>query len=62
MKSRTIRLLALLGAFALVLAACDIDGGGDTTTSEAADGDHSSPRHHRTIRGADDFGRGWSKW
>ncbi|MGH8948918.1 MAG: substrate-binding domain-containing protein, partial [Acidimicrobiia bacterium] len=33
MKSRTIRLLAMLGAFALLLAACDIDAGGDTTTS-----------------------------
>jgi phosphate transport system substrate-binding protein len=36
MKSRTIRLLALLGALALVLAACGGDGSGDTTTSEAA--------------------------
>ncbi len=36
MKSRTIRLLALLGVFALVLAACGGDGSGDTTTSEAA--------------------------
>jgi phosphate transport system substrate-binding protein len=36
MKSRTIRLLALLGALALVLAACAGDGAGDTTTSEAA--------------------------
>ena len=35
MKSQTIRLLALLGAFALVLAACG-DESGDTTTSEAA--------------------------
>ena len=36
MKSRTIRLLALLGALALVLAACGGDGSGDTTTSGAA--------------------------
>ena len=36
MKSRIVRLLGLAVVLALVAAACDIDGGGDTTTSEAA--------------------------
>ena len=36
MKSRIVRLLGLVVVLALVAAACDIDGGGDTTTSEAA--------------------------
>jgi phosphate transport system substrate-binding protein len=35
MKSRIVRLLGLAVVLALVAAACDIDSGGDTTTSEA---------------------------
>ncbi|HEX2404228.1 MAG TPA: substrate-binding domain-containing protein, partial [Acidimicrobiia bacterium] len=36
MKSRIVRLLGLAVVLALVAAACDIDSGGDTTTSEAS--------------------------
>ena len=61
MKSQTIRLLALLGAFALVLAACDIDGGGDTTTSEAATETTAAPDTTEASGGADHVRRRWSK-
>ncbi|HJQ90868.1 MAG TPA: substrate-binding domain-containing protein, partial [Acidimicrobiia bacterium] len=45
MKSRTIRLLALLGALSLVLAACGGDGSGDATTT--------APTAETTVGGSD---------
>jgi phosphate transport system substrate-binding protein len=43
MKSRIVRLLGLAVVLALVAAACDIDGGGDMTTTVAGAGTTSAP-------------------
>ena len=52
MKSRMIRLLGLALVLALVAAACDIDGGGDTTTEAAGTTQAPNPTEAPDTTGA----------